>query len=58
MQGHPDSWDESFLRELVGRLKRKGKDGAPWRDHEKCRKYHEHDRWAPICEGIEVLKEE
>lgn len=59
VQGHPDSWDERFLRELVGRLKRKGKDAAPWRDHEeRCRKYHEHDRWAPMCEGVEVLKEE
>ena len=54
-----DSWDEGFLRELVGRLKRKGKDAAPWRDNEeRCRRYHEHDRWAPLCEGVQVLKEE
>ena len=54
-----DSWDEGFLRELVGRLKRKGKDAAPWRDNEeRCRKYHEHDRWSPMCEGVTVLKEE
>ena len=54
-----DSWDEGFLRELVGRLKRKGKEAAPWRDNEeRCRKYHEHDRWAPMCEGVPVVKEE
>ena len=54
-----DSWDEGFLRELVGRLKRKGKEAAPWRDNEeRCRKYHEHDRWAPTCEGVAVVKEE
>ena len=54
-----DSWDEGFLRELVGRLKRKGKETAPWRDNEeRCRKYHEHDRWAPMCEGVPVVKEE
>ena len=54
-----DSWDEGFLRELVGRLKRKGKEAAPWRDNEeRCRKYHEHDRWAPTCEGVRILKEE
>ena len=59
IQGHPDSWDEKFLRELVGRLKRKGKDAAPWRDDkERCRKYHDHDRWAPMCVGVGVLKEE
>ena len=54
-----DSWDEGFLRELVGKLKRKGKEGAPWRDNEeRCRKYHEHDRWAPMCEGVTVVKQE
>ena len=59
MQGHPDSWDETFLRGLVGRLKRRGKDVAPWRDREvRCRRYHEHDQWAPVCEGVEVVKEE
>ena len=51
---HPDSWDERFLRELVGRLKRgEGKvegEEAAWRDRsERCKRYHKHDRWAPAC---------
>ena len=54
MQTHPDSWDERFLRELVGRLKRReGEEEAPWRDKKtRCERYHEHDEWAPICEGV------
>ena len=43
----------------MGKLKRKGKDAAPWRNNEeRCRKFHEHDRWAPMCDGVTVLKEE
>ena len=61
MQTHPDSWDERFLRELVGRLKkrverlkRREREGeAPWRDKKtRCERYHEHDEWAPMCEGV------
>ncbi|KAK3175217.1 hypothetical protein OEA41_002463 [Lepraria neglecta] len=62
VQTHPDSWDERFLRELVGRLKRElvgrlkrreGEGEAPWRDKKtRCERYHEHDGWAPMCEGV------
>ncbi|KAL2044874.1 hypothetical protein N7G274_002649 [Stereocaulon virgatum] len=54
VQTHPDSWDERFLRELVGRLKRREGEGeAPWRNaRTRCERYHEHDEWAPMCEGL------
>lgn len=45
VETHEDSWDEGFLRELVGKLKRvEGKKGnAPWRSKDElCRCYHEH----------------
>ena len=52
---HADQWDERFLREVVVKLKRemmKG-DKAPWRERGRaCRRYHMHDEWAPMCEGI------
>lgn len=54
---HPDSWDERFLRCLVGRLKGNGGEkgggsGVPWVGRaERCRRYHVHDGWAPGCEG-------
>lgn len=53
---HPDSWDERFLRLLVGRLKERDRErgmGAPWVGvRERCRRYHVHDAWAPRCEGV------
>ena len=54
VQTHPDSWDEKFLRELVGSLKRKEGEGeAPWTNAQsRCQKYHEHNEWAPHCEGL------
>lgn len=57
VEGHEDSWDEGFLRRLVGGLKRKGdakreENGgeAPWRvGWRRCERYHVHDGWAPGC---------
>ncbi|KAL9604607.1 MAG: hypothetical protein Q9219_000327 [cf. Caloplaca sp. 3 TL-2023] len=46
VEAHEDSWHETFLRLLVGKLKRMdlaGKARAPWRnDADRCRLYHEH----------------
>lgn len=42
--------DQSFLRALVVRCKHKDEVQIkfPWRDAaEACRRYHEHDKWAP-----------
>ena len=52
---HSDSWHESFMRNLVVKLKGKneGKDG-PWVEAKtRCKKYHVHDHWAPVemCVG-------
>ena len=52
---HADEWDETFLREVVVKLKREHRKGdrAPWRDRGKaCRRYHVHDEWAPLCAGV------
>lgn len=51
IESHPDSWDESFLRQLVGKLKRREGEGeAPWREaRRRCERYHVHDEWAPKC---------
>ncbi|KAL9131654.1 MAG: hypothetical protein Q9217_000465 [Psora testacea] len=49
---HEDQWDESFLREVVVKLKReKGRgESAPWRERGRaCARYHVHDEWAPVC---------
>jgi len=56
IESHPDSWDESFLRHLVGKLKRReGEGDPPWRDAKsRCLKYHEHDEWAPACQFVGV----
>ncbi|KAL8910567.1 MAG: hypothetical protein Q9171_004149 [Xanthocarpia ochracea] len=47
VEGHEDTWDESFLRLLVARLKRMNwheKGHAPWRNQiTRCRLYHEHN---------------
>ncbi|KAL8766414.1 MAG: hypothetical protein Q9209_006790 [Squamulea sp. 1 TL-2023] len=47
VEGHEDTWDETFLRLLVARLKRMNwseKGHAPWRNQTlKCRLYHEHN---------------
>jgi len=55
---HPDSWDERFLRLLVGKLKGRERErgvGAPWVEGgERCRRYHVHDAWAPRCEGCGI----
>lgn len=59
---HPDSWDERFLRSLVGKLKERDWEmgmGAPWvKLGERCRRYHVHDAWAPRCEGVVLGREE
>ena len=49
---HADPWDETFLREVIVKLKTEKSRGdkAPWRDRTKaCRRYHVHDEWAPAC---------
>lgn len=59
---HPDSWDERFLRLLVGKLKERDWERgmkAPWVEvGERCRRYHVHDAWAPRCEGAVLEGEE
>lgn len=54
---HPDPWDQRFLRELFGRMKSNRGQRPPWKE-ERCSSYHEHDLWSPLCEGMEVVKEE
>ncbi|KAL8940527.1 MAG: hypothetical protein Q9216_002777 [Gyalolechia sp. 2 TL-2023] len=55
VEGHEDSWDETFLRLLVGKLKRmdlNAKGRAPWRnDNDRCRLYHEHSSHV-TCAGV------
>ncbi|KAL8696816.1 MAG: hypothetical protein Q9224_002603 [Gallowayella concinna] len=48
VEGHEDSWDETFLRLLVARLKRavwtEKTRHPPWKSlNERCRLYHEHN---------------
>ena len=52
---HADQWDERFLREVVVKLKREKAKGdkAPWRNRfSACKRYHVHDEWAPVCNGV------
>ncbi|KAL9039179.1 MAG: hypothetical protein Q9180_002684 [Flavoplaca navasiana] len=55
VEGHEDSWDETFLRFLVTRLKRMNwtdKAHAPWRNQSsRCRLYHEHNDQSSCGEG-------
>ncbi|KAL8666886.1 MAG: hypothetical protein Q9202_001126 [Teloschistes flavicans] len=54
VEGHDDSWDENFLRLLVGKLKRMDaseKGRPPWREPaQRCKLYHEHSDHA-VCGG-------
>ncbi|KAL9104239.1 MAG: hypothetical protein Q9163_000787 [Psora crenata] len=55
VEEHQDQWDETFLREVVVKLKREKGRGisAPWRERARgCARYHVHDEWAPICRGV------
>ncbi|KAL8736777.1 MAG: hypothetical protein Q9166_000143 [cf. Caloplaca sp. 2 TL-2023] len=61
VEGHEDSWDETFLRLLVARLKRaflteKVRLAAPWRvTKDRCRLYHEHNDQS-TCGNTEAKK--
>ncbi|KAL8660093.1 MAG: hypothetical protein Q9226_000085 [Calogaya cf. arnoldii] len=55
VERHEDSWDETFLRLLVARLKRMNgneREYAPWRSLKtRCRLYHEHNDQSCCGEG-------
>ncbi|KAI4111712.1 MAG: hypothetical protein LQ345_006704 [Seirophora villosa] len=60
VEAHEDSWDETFMRALVCKLKRmdaREKGKAPWRnDADRCRLYHEHTTGQSTCGVLEAKR--